>query len=423
MFGSVKAHHATLCKIRQAAVATGPVGAGAATAAAPNHSDWQPPSYDTGMNDNDNGVSKGRKRKQQQSYNDNLFSQPPTSKSRLSRDSGAQHAQHAGIPPIQTTVRNDEHQYQYQYDPRMQPPLSPMLAAAAAVRQGRSAPNRERRRQLAYLPNQDLLEPLILNRSPVRGARPGAAGGNSTAAERRAQRHGGGPVPLRLASQNSEELKSRTGSGPVVVAATPVQQEQQQGTRLFSAQQAQQVYQQMQNMRAQGAVTAASANMAALLDGKPQQHMLPTMQGTLVFRNGAWEMQQPNGATATAVAVAGGASAGAPQQRYIALPPQISQQFAAQLQYAHQLRQHQHQQQQQQQQQVPGGRGAPVLQRGSGNGNVAVGGNTTFIPLNGIHQAFTTSLNGGTAVPATGGAVPAAMYRQFVPSTNPTVPQ
>jgi hypothetical protein len=375
MFSSVKAHHATICKIRQAVAAArnsaGGAGAGTGAGPAPSDSDWQPPSFDTGTN----GNGKGKKRKQQQSYdNNNPFLPPPISKTRFSRDSshrsGSLPSQQAP-PPINTTTTGDR----YQYDSSMQPPLSPMLAAAASLRQGRSVPNRERRRQLAYLPNQDLDEPLILNRSPVRGSiRPTSAG----------------PIPLRLASQNSEELSTRTGSGPVA-AAVPVppqqQQQQQQGARVLSPQQAQQMYQHIQQLRA--------AQQAA--GGVGQQ-----------------------------------------QQRYVALPPQLSQQFAAQLQYAQQIRQQQLQQQQQQQAQGGRGPGAPVLQGvASGGTNVSGGGGgATFIPINGImHQAFNTTNTtaaaaGGGPVPA---VVPAGMYRQFVPSSlgsgfvpvqqHPTVPQ
>jgi hypothetical protein len=366
MFSSVKAHHATLCKIRQAVAATGAGRAAAAApgaggghyGAAPSDSDWRPPSID--INGNDNG-SKGRKRKQQQSYdttnNNNLFPLPPVSKSRFSRDSSHRSGSlpsHQTFPELDA-IKTTNGDY-YQYDSRMQAPLSPMLAAAAANRQGRSAPSRERRRQLAYLPNQDLEEPLILNRSPVRVSGGGrTAGGGGT----------GDPVPLRLASQNSEELKNRTGSGPIAAALpSPQQPQQQQAPRVLTAHQAQQVYQHIQQMR------AAQASVGGV-----------------------------------AVAAAGAQQ----QQRSMALPPQFSQQFVAQLQYAQQIRQ----QQMQQQQQAAGGRGpgAPVLQGGGVGSNAA--GNGTFIPINGLHQAF-NPVNAVAGVPGTAAnAVPAVMYHQF----------
>ena len=367
MFSSVKAHHITLCKIRQAIAATGTrVGSGAAaggpSGAPASDSDWQQPSFDSGIDVN--GGSKGRKRKQQHSYdNPNLFPPLPIAKSRFSRDSshrsGSLSSQQAPLP-IDTTTTGDR----YQYGTTMQPPLSPMLAAAAGLRQGRSAPSRERRRQLLYLPNQDLEEPLILNRSSIHsgGGRSGRGAGAA-----------GGPVPLRLASQNSEELKNRTGTGPVAAVTVPVPSQQQQGPRVMSTQQAHQMYQHIQQLRAaQGAGAVAAAMVTAPAGLQPHQ-----------------------------------------QQLYLALPPQVQQQFVAQLQYAQQVRQ--------QQQQAAGGRGpgAPVLQ-GRGGG--------TLIPANGIHQAFNTS-----AMSTGSNAMSAAMYHQFVPSNvasgfvpvqqHPTVPQ
>ncbi|KAG7673796.1 hypothetical protein Ndes2437B_g01968 [Nannochloris sp. 'desiccata'] len=372
MFSSVKAHHATLCKIRQAVAATGARAAGGPHGAPPSDSEWQQPSFDSGIDGH--GGSKGRKRRHQQSYDNNLFPPPPVAKSRFSRDSshrsGSLSSQQAPPPPIDTTTTGG----QYLYDTSTQPPLSPMLAAAAGLRQGRSAPSRERRRQLAYLPNQDLKEPLILNRSPVRlgGGRPG---GGADAVD--------GPVPLRLASQNSEELKNRTGSGPVAALAVPVPvppQQQQQGPRVLSAQQAQQVYQHMQQLRAMQGAGAVVAAMAAPSGLQPHQ-----------------------------------------QQMYIALPPQVQQQFAAQMQYAQQLRQ-QHQLQQEHAANGRGPPGAPVLQGGGR------GGGGTFSPVNGLHQTYNTV---NAAIPAS--AVPAVMYHQFVPSSvgsgfvhvqqHPTVPQ
>jgi hypothetical protein len=326
MFSSVKAHHATLCKIRQAVAATtgAATGLGAtAYGAAPSDSDWQPSNLE-------HAGSKGRKRKPgQQSYDNTLFPPPPpASKSRFSRDSSHRSGSlpsHQAPPPIEIHTAGDR----YHYDSSMQPPLSPMLAAAAGLRQGRSAPSRERRRQLAYLPNQDLDEPLILNRSPVRGGVPGS-GGRAAA---------GGPIPLRLASQNSEELRNRTGSGPPSPSLPIVQQQQQGGAAVLSAQQLD--YHLQHHTRA----SAAGANFGA--------------------------QQQ--------------------QQRFIALPPQLTQHFAAQIQYAQQMRQ------QQQQQAADGGPEAPVLQGGS-----STGGGSGNIFINGISGVST---------------MPAAMYYQFVPSS------
>jgi len=364
MFSSVKDHHVTLCKIRQAMAATG-AKAGAATGdpygAPPSDSDWQQPTFNTGINGN--GRSKGKKRKHQQSYDNIFFEPPPVAKSRFSRDfsrrGGSLSSQQIPLS-IDTSTPGE----QYQHETSMQAPLSPMLAAAAGLRQGRSAPSRARRRQLDYLPNQDLKEPLILNRSPVRvaGGRSGGGGGAS-----------GSPVPLRLASQNSEELQNRIGNGPAAHLAVPVlsQQQQPQGTRVMPAQQAHQMYQHIQQSRAAQGVGAAVAAMVMPSGLHPHQ-----------------------------------------QQMYLALPSQVQQQFAAQLQYAQQVRQ-------QQQQQAAGrrGPGAPILQSGTGGG----GGGGTFIPINGMHQTSNTS------------SMPSAMYHQFVPSSvgsefvtvqqQPTVPR
>jgi hypothetical protein len=70
----------------------------------------------------------------------------------------------AGLHPILTT-RGLGDARGVECNPPLSP-LSPLLAAAAALRQGRSAASRQRREFLSFVPGRDLQQPLRLNTAP-----------------------------------------------------------------------------------------------------------------------------------------------------------------------------------------------------------------------------------------------------------------
>lgn len=206
MYSSVKVTHQQLCREAPAVNATRAGGADGDAC--------------TSEQDLSRDGSKGTKRKKNTSM-------PPPAKSRMAATQGTGRPASIAIGPPAIDLNN--------------PPLSPVLRAAAAVRQERSIGGRQKRKYLTFVPDKELGEPLRLNASP-RAA----------------------PKPVRMARQNSEphlqvlaEEKAQEGD------PAPRMQAQMQSQRFPAAQAQAQQHQHQQQQQQQGMAQQHQASPAA----------------------------------------------------------------------------------------------------------------------------------------------------------------